>query len=39
VPSNDANKPLLPDGTPVLRDAWRCMLTADGEDDDHEKDE
>jgi hypothetical protein len=39
VPSNDANMPLLPDGTPVLRDAWRYMLTADGEDDDHEKDE
>ena len=39
VPSNDANMPLLPDGTPVLRDAWRYMFTADGEDDDHEKDE
>jgi hypothetical protein len=27
------------DGIPVLRDAWRYMLTADGEEDDHEKDE
>lgn len=42
VPSNDANMPLLPDGTPVLRDAWRYMFTADGEDDEddeHQKDE
>src|SRR3989442_4648680 len=27
-PSNDLNTPLNPDGTPVLRDAWRYLLTA-----------
>lgn len=27
-PSNDLNTPLRPDGTPVLRDAWRYLLTA-----------
>jgi hypothetical protein len=30
APSNDLNTPLGPDGTPVLRDAWRYLLTARG---------
>jgi len=30
VPSNDLNTPLGPDGTPLLRDAWRYLLTARG---------
>jgi hypothetical protein len=30
VPSNDLNTPLGPDGTPVLLDAWRYLLTARG---------
>ncbi len=29
-PSNDLNTPLGPDGTPLLRDAWRYLLTARG---------
>src|SRR5881628_3044706 len=29
-PSNDVNTPLGPDGTPLLRDAWRYLLTARG---------
>ena len=28
APSNDLNTPLGPDGTPMLRDAWRYLLTA-----------
>jgi hypothetical protein len=39
APSNDLNTPLLPDGTPALRDAWRYLLTADDdvdEDVEHE---
>ena len=39
APSNDLNTPLLPDGTPALREAWRYVLTADDEldeDDEHE---
>jgi len=31
--------PLLRDGTPVLRDAWRYLLTADDDNDEHERDE
>ena len=30
APSNDLNTPLGPDGTPLLRDAWRYLLTARG---------
>ena len=30
APSNDLNTPLGPDGTPLLRDAWRYILTARG---------
>ncbi len=39
APSNDLNTPLLSDGTPALREAWRYLLTADDErdeDDEHE---
>ena len=28
APSNDANTPLTPDGTPILRAAWRYLLAA-----------
>ena len=34
VPSNDLNTPLGPDGTPLLRDAWRYLLTARGAADE-----
>jgi len=30
APSNDLNTPLGPDGTPLLRDAWRYLLTERG---------
>src|SRR5437867_2180430 len=30
APSNDLNTPLGPNGTPLLRDAWRYLLTARG---------
>ncbi len=30
APSNDLNTPLGPGGTPLLRDAWRYLLTARG---------
>jgi hypothetical protein len=38
APSNDLNTPLLSDGTPALREAWRYLLTANdelAEDDEH----
>ena len=38
--SNDANTPLNPDGTPILEDAWRYLMTArDGREDIAQRDE
>ena len=34
APSNDLNTPLGPDGAPLLRDAWRYLLTARGTADE-----
>ena len=33
--SNDLNTPLSPDGAPLLRDAWRYLLTAQGAGHEH----
>ncbi len=39
-PSNDLNTPLNPDGTPILEDAWRYLMTArDGREDIAQRDE
>jgi hypothetical protein len=40
APWNDLNTPVGPDGTPLLRDAWRYVMTArDGGEDIAERDE